>query len=285
MRVLTRIGYHLHHLSYTLGRKRVLGSERFRMHGYFPNRFSSDGTDEQSLRVVIKDILGKTPGAFIDVGANVGQSFCHLLAIDRTRQYVGFEPQIACCFYLDQFIRDNDLRNAEVLPVALGDASGFARLAAAGTSDLMASIVGRSPQAIETDYAFTTVPVVIGDDAIDQLALSAISIIKIDAEGAELAILRGLQRTLRKYRPALIFEVLPNYMLLKNLAPFSPEVAMANTESSTAIWDLLTAAGYTIMQIDDDGGTRCIDRFLLDDPTQYVGRDYLAVPMRLSPTS
>ncbi|MEM0500508.1 MAG: FkbM family methyltransferase, partial [Candidatus Korarchaeota archaeon] len=46
------------------------------------------------------------------------------------------------------------------------------------------------------------------DEVIDQLKVKKVNLIKIDVEGAELEVLEGLARTLEKYRPTVIVEVL-----------------------------------------------------------------------------
>jgi hypothetical protein len=44
------------------------------------------------------------------------------------------------------------------------------------------------------------------DDYVAKAALERVSVIKIDAEGSELAILKGAMDTLRRFSPALLLE-------------------------------------------------------------------------------
>ena len=45
------------------------------------------------------------------------------------------------------------------------------------------------------------------DDVVEELGLDKVSLIKIDAEGAKYAILRGAMNTLKRFKPRLIMEV------------------------------------------------------------------------------
>jgi len=92
------------------------------MAGYFPCRFTtSSNQHEQFLEVILRRVLEKRPGTFIDVGVNAGQTLAKVLSIDKERLYLGFEPQLSCCFNADQFIKANELVNARILPIALRD--------------------------------------------------------------------------------------------------------------------------------------------------------------------
>lgn len=55
--------------------------------------------------------------------------------------------------------------------------------------------------AIETDVALAR-----GDDLISDLALTAVHVIKIDTDGYELNVLRGLEKTIAAHRPIIQFE-------------------------------------------------------------------------------
>ena len=61
------------------------------------------------------------------------------------------------------------------------------------------------------------------DEFATKLTVPPPSFIKIDAEGSELAVLRGMQQTLRAENVALMVEV---------------------TEQASAVYELLTSAGY-----------------------------------------
>ena len=56
---------------------------------------------------LIKRLVSPDDGAFIDVGANVGQTLLDILSSHPTAQYIGFEPNPSCVFYLQSLIKLN----------------------------------------------------------------------------------------------------------------------------------------------------------------------------------
>ena len=96
------------------------------MRGYLPFRLATPNEYEPHVALVISNILQRRRGVFIDVGANVGQTLFTLLRIDPKCSYLGFEPQVACCHYIEQFIEDNRLMpRVQIFPVALSSETGF----------------------------------------------------------------------------------------------------------------------------------------------------------------
>lgn len=74
----------------------------------------------------------------------------------------------------------------------------------------------------------------------EELAGLAPALVKIDVEGAELAVLQGARDLLAGARPLLIFEHVAAATALYGDAP-------------EGIWDLLTDAGYRIMTVTGEG--------------------------------
>ena len=91
----------------------------------------------------------------------------------------------------------------------------------------------------------TNVQTRIGDEALTELGISLISVIKIDVEGAELQVLRGLSGTLRSARPPVIFEVLPKFYGHERIAQ-SVAVCAANQAAADAIHTLLETLCYEV---------------------------------------
>jgi hypothetical protein len=55
-----------------------------------------------------------------------------------------------------------------------------------------------------------------GDDYVAKHQISTISVIKIDVEGFEYAVLKGLQKTISKQKPVIFFEFDTNYIARNN---------------------------------------------------------------------
>ena len=68
---------------------------------------------------LLEVLLPLQPGTFMDVGVNVGQTLIQLRTLDAKRPYVGFEPNPACVFYVNELIRLNTFLSCTVFPVGL----------------------------------------------------------------------------------------------------------------------------------------------------------------------
>lgn len=133
-----------------------------------------------------------------DVGANVGNHTLRLsLVADRV---IAFEPDPVNGARLARHVERNRLANVQVFDCALGERSGEARIANFMEGNHgAAQVVSAGGQAIRMER---------GDDLVARHALPRIDVLKIDVEGAERDVLRGLRQTLVRDRPVILFEVL-----------------------------------------------------------------------------
>jgi FkbM family methyltransferase len=164
----------------------------------------------------------------VDVGANVGYFtlLCAGLVGDRG-QVVAIEPNPEVRTQLERNIARNDLRNVRVFDFALADEPGELTLFL-GPPDNTGLSSFRTPRdcpralSVRTERFDTLLP-----PWNNQLAL-----VKIDVEGAELKVLRGMRHTLAVAQPDLIVELSPDF-----LAQLGDNVF--------ALLDLLEGHGYT----------------------------------------
>jgi FkbM family methyltransferase len=129
-----------------------------------------------------------------DVGANVGY-YTSLLAtlVEDAGQVLAFEPNPANLTLLQQNIAAAQRRNVVINGCALGERDARLELAHANQITPTSRIVVSSTcQAHPT----TSVSVRSGDSIIKEGALSIPEFIKIDVEGHEIEVLRGLENTL-----------------------------------------------------------------------------------------
>lgn len=147
-------------------------------------------------------------GCIIDVGVNVGLYLVKLRAISPDVKYYGFEPNPACTFYTQELIRRNRFKNAKVFTVALGESPGIQTFYASRRNDGTGSLMKEHQAHNTMEFSFDTM-VQTGDAFVDMLHLKEdISAIKIDVERAELYVLRGLENTIRSYKPYIFLEIL-----------------------------------------------------------------------------
>ncbi|HEY2901617.1 MAG TPA: FkbM family methyltransferase [Polyangia bacterium] len=165
---------------------------------------------EPWLDGVIRRLTAARAGSFVDVGANLGQTLLKVKAVVQQARYFGFEPNPRCYCYLSDVIALNALPACKIYPFALGQAPAVVELFQSSAADPSASIVeGFRPDEHYSSRQFATVfP---GDQVLGGAEIDAISVIKIDVEGAERDVLLGLAGTIDRHRPSIICEVLPVY--------------------------------------------------------------------------
>ncbi len=175
-------------------------------------------------------------GVVVDVGANVGS--ISLLVADKIDRAILFEPNSVAAARARENVGINHLP-FEVHELAVSDVQGTVEDAGGGSS------CSRTVVAFETKVPTRTVRCVTVDHFLDEQAItSEISLVKIDVEGHENAVIRGMRRLLQAKRARLVmFEYLQRTNLSEALAAFE-------------------AAGYITFQLTPDGpsevrGTRC----------------------------
>lgn len=157
--------------------------------------------------VAVSEILKHRRGIFIDVGANVGQTLLDFLLAPQRSSYLGFEPNLTCYQHLAAFISANRLGQCRLIPAALGDRNGITQLYRLG-GDTDAGATTMEELRPSADAIIDPCCMFRLDDLRDQLAEPEIALIKIDTEGSELEILRGMNTTVRRTRPWILCEVL-----------------------------------------------------------------------------
>jgi FkbM family methyltransferase len=132
-------------------------------------------------------------GTFLDIGAHAG--YYTLLGAHRvgpTGRVWAFEPEPRNARHLNEHVRLNRLSNVRIEETAVSERVGTARFGG-GTG----SGTGRL-----TDAGSLEVPTVTIDDVCRRNGLRPTAI-KVDVEGAELAVLEGGEATLRESRPVV----------------------------------------------------------------------------------
>jgi len=140
---------------------------------------------------------------FADIGANVGQHA--LFMAPYCEKVVAFEPNAALHGQFQDNIAMNALRNIELLPFALGDKDTIAPLFLGSDSGENSLLRNANRNNVS---ASIEVPVKQGDDAFSALgADDGLAFVKMDVEGFEYTVLRGLKKTLQVNRPVLLLEI------------------------------------------------------------------------------
>jgi FkbM family methyltransferase len=151
---------------------------------------------EASLEPTLRRLLGHDRPVFLDVGAHVGRWTVRLSG--QAAQVIAVEANPETVEQLRRNIALNNLLNITVLGVAAWDSQTTLYL-----SDPNCKATGGSTRTLESGDGpeATAMPL---DDLLD--GIPAITLVKLDVEGADLHALRGMAKTLARTRPVLFIE-------------------------------------------------------------------------------
>jgi FkbM family methyltransferase len=190
----------------------TIGGRRFRVPVIREMGLGNLATTEPWMMELIQYLYKEKTGAFVDIGANTGQTLLKFKSVAPLEDYIGFEPNPACVYYLRELIKANHFQHSIVVPVGCFDTDSVLELLYMGLSEVngAASMI-KNYRPNNKIYDKQYVPVFSFAHLQDMLNLPKIAIIKIDVEGSELEVLQGLRETLKVQRPHLLVEILPAY--------------------------------------------------------------------------
>lgn len=172
----------------------------------FPAGASADyasGDNELPVQQAIHDLLSPG-GVFYDVGANIG--FFALLAarkVGPTGAAYAFEAVGEHAAAIGRNAALNALENLTVVEAAVSDVDGTAELLLTAHPGGATLATGSTPPDLTGRRQVTTVRL---DTLVDGGSIRPPSVVKIDVEGAEPAVLDGMAAILAAHRPALVCE-------------------------------------------------------------------------------
>ena len=171
----------------------------------FMHTFHEDyiaGDYESELQEILISIV-KPGSVFYDVGSNIG--FMALLTaklVGPEGFVVAFEPGPKTARQLASQVAANKFRNVLVEECAVSDKVGTSRFQT-NTYSVMASLA--DDKSGVTDSAMQVVRTTMLDHFI--ITHKVPQVLKIDVEGAELAVIAGAQKLLTEHRPILVVEL------------------------------------------------------------------------------
>lgn len=180
-------------------------------------------------------------GAFLDVGANIGQTLLDLLAAAPGAEYYGFEPNPVCVRYVEDLIRVNGCERHSIISVGLSDE---ARLLTLYTFDNPSDSAGTLVEGLRLEgrqRPAGCVPCFPFDEVAQGLGVGRIGFVKIDVEGGELGAARGMRASLARWRPRVLCEVLTSDP--------SPEHLARNAARGRELMALLRELEYTVRRV------------------------------------
>lgn len=221
------VEYRLRSGTYTIGVGGAVAEFRI------PTRNEFSDFDELRERQVLDSLLSdlRPEDVFYDVGANVGLYACLAADIVDTT-VVAFEPHPANAGRLAQNAAHNDA-NVSIYRCALTDESGTAEL------ELALDHVGSAGHSLvgtpgKSGYGRVEVATRRGDEFVASEGLPKPTVLKVDVEGAEHAVLAGLEGTLSRPSCRLVYcEIHPKRLRMAG-------------QSVRAVRDKLTDHGFEV---------------------------------------
>lgn len=203
-------------------------------------------TSEKWATELYEKLLKINPGTFVDVGANNGQTLLKIASFSDELSYVGFEPNPSCFYYLKKLVDANKLSGCNIFPVGLHYENKIVTLISDNDFASGASILPNFREDNSRYKIKQNVPVMNGDEIFEKLN-NNIAVIKADVEGAELEVIKGLQKTIAKYNPFVVLEILPVYNNTR-------ENGRYRIERQNELLSILKILGYQMYRIDETNG-------------------------------
>jgi len=221
-----------------------------------------DGFWEPHVESVLRRFLG--PGSvFVDIGANVGWHTAlasSIVGIDGV--VYAIEPNPENARLIAHTIDHNRLSNVRLIPLALGETTGFSAYRSAIGSN--GGFVGHGRPNL-LDPRATIVPTIRFDD----LDIARVDVIKIDVEGAEPIVFRGAAATIERDHPVIVFEFC--CLMTEGIAGVAPRDHLKMFESyGYELWLIERPTG-TLIAVGD------IDEFLGTWGSPHRIEDFVAL--------
>jgi FkbM family methyltransferase len=197
---------------------------------------NSFARQSQREEVGIKAVLACSlhgSGVYVDVGANRGQVLREAVRVAPRARHVAFEPIPALADEVERAFPGVDCRRK-----ALGARAETAEFCHFRRLDGWSGLL-RRPEISDDrgDPQFIAVEVSTLDAELTDITPS---VVKIDVEGAETAVLEGARSVLERALPVVVFEHVYEAAALYGAQPGAP-------------WDLLSELGYEVFSATGDG--------------------------------
>ena len=166
---------------------------------------------DRSLRSTESELLNRLPltGRLFDVGANMGLR--SLYALSQGRPVTMFEPNAELRGFTEELMVLNGTRDWVLENVCVGAERGSVRFYISSSSYL--SSLDRDHAGQEGGVRVVDVPMTTIDDYVAEAPdQRSFAVMKVDVEGAEIEVLKGAQRSIDSFRPALLIESFPRHL-------------------------------------------------------------------------
>lgn len=171
---------------------------------YIGKRIIRHGLYDSSSINFMRSLLEKLDSpVVIDIGANIGN---HLLPIlPLVKKAIAFEPQPKTFDKLNRSVEKNKFTNCTVENFGLGSKDEelpfYENVAGNNGSSSFVKEKNSDNTKIVPNLLIKN-----GDSVIDELSIDKLDFIKIDVEGFEYEVFKGIEKNIKKYSPVILME-------------------------------------------------------------------------------
>jgi FkbM family methyltransferase len=174
-------------------------------------RFVLDGEYETDTTAYIMRTV-ESEDVCIDVGANFGYFTCLMARRAWQGRTIAFEPDPRVFELLRENVFVNWCQGAvETVNAAVGDRIGTTTLHRRIGRSANTSLIAPSPDELDPTGEARTEELSVGTVTLDSYAdrLERVDLVKIDVEGAETLVVKGMHELVRRHRPTILLEWSP----------------------------------------------------------------------------
>lgn len=165
-------------------------------------------------------------GAYLDVGANIGNHSLYFAANTFAEKVFAFEPTPAALRILRDFVELNNFQSKiEIVPYACADFEGQAE--------------------VRESLASSKTPRVYDCIRIDAFINTQVALIKVDVEGSEVRALEGAKELLRRDRPLLFVEAHDT----SHLKEISDVIGPLGYKATGRVWNASPTYEFSVEQL------------------------------------
>lgn len=181
------------------------------------------------------------PLVILDVGVNIGQTLISIKSLNPKWEYIGFEPNPNCVYYVNKLIKANNFSNTSILPFAISNKiEGLDLYLNHETDSTATTLEAFRPKHYEQGFKELVMSFDLDSLTKNYLNINKIDILKIDIEGSELFALKGAKVMIELYKPIIICEVLDTH---------STETLANHKKRLQSLEKLLNEMNYKVYQI------------------------------------
>ncbi|MGD0279294.1 MAG: FkbM family methyltransferase [Smithella sp.] len=147
---------------------------------------------------------------FVDVGANMGEFTLFMAKRLSKGSVIAFEPTKRMFEILQQNVKLNEFNNVKLFNIALGDRESKMPIYTSSENiehEVWNEGLFRLFPNENVNVLLEEIMVVPFDKIAKENNIQNVNIIKIDVEGAELYVLKGLEQVLKLFKPKLLIEI------------------------------------------------------------------------------